>query len=382
MNRVWNDFEKKLDFYIAKKDKYTSENVKFLAQKMEDEIQDYHLKVTRINEVLTLLENKYEVKNSFLKNILSPYSNIFNLDDSEIINRMDYYIELFGSKELLFRLIKNDSWYFVDKSNKGIFYWNDMYYAKKKIDFIMMLFNIDYQSAKLFAINNIYYFNTSENFISDKINKYAEILEVDDEQIKKICLRYPNFFYNTVERLNDKVEGFSKCLNINQNEIKEIIVKYPPLLEKQITQFRNEIRVLKKISNQFIKIFTLYPYIIDCIDYNNLKLYADFSKIVDIEESFKYINDNIGYIEDVIIYTFEFNYYYFLIVKTSDEKYKLLNIGMKYDTSDKLTLENLSYFVFKDWIIFSLDLSSFEKYHIYDRIKEFFMLAGGYDNDL
>lgn len=362
MFNAWKNFDERIDGFLKRKMEY--KDCDFMLKALQKEIDEYLFLEKRINEVFKLLECQFKFNEELLKSIVLPDSNLFKLTNKEIILRFKYYIELFGSKEAFCKIVQNSSSFY---GNDKLFSWKDMYQAKKQIDWLKELFNLDENTIKCFIINNSYFFVKDPQRLINKIQNFAKILEVDIDTIKNICLYTPSGFCGcTVERLEEKIKGFSKIFGTSDKQTKEIFIKYPFLMRRQITTFKYCSSILRKYSKN-TSLMVEFPFLIDLLDYDKKICYGNFNNFDEFIENILFISNNIGAIKRAYTYTYKNKIFPFCIVKKENEKIECIALGCNKNISINKTSNIYKH---KDYVLPYYVIKNLKENYIENLIKE------------
>ena len=264
----------------------------------------------------------------FLKSIFLPSSDIFKLSDEEIVVRMDYWIKFFGDKTLFFEAVKNETIYHAGQYSVliGFFSKTNVSFASKRVKYLMENFNLSEKSVLHFIAYNIYYLEIKTSFFERKLSIYAELLSTDISTIKKMCIRYPSAFGSRIERLEEKIIGLSQAFTIDTEDAKKIMLKFPPLIEYQITQVRNFEIALSKLVDNCADVLYKHPYLINLFDTIEKKYYGLFDNFSELLADLDFIEQNIGNIEDIVVYDSK---YPMIVVNKSKFSYLVCCFGLK-----------------------------------------------------
>lgn len=368
MFRAWETFDEKLDKLLKKKLDYENSDFHsdFLLEKLQKEIEEYLFLEKRINEVFKLLQSQFKFSEEILKSIILPDSSLFKLSNKDIILRFKYYIELFGNKDLLCKVIKGLSCFY---GNDKLFSWKDMYQAKRQMDWIKEFFNLDEYSTRIFIINNTYFFAKEPKKLEQKIEDYAKILGVDVEVIKDICLFTPSGFYSsTTERLEEKVNRFSEIFKIDLNTTKKLFVKYPFLINNPITIYTKCFNILKHLSANASSLIVENPFIIDLLNYDEKTYCGNFDRFDDFIDNIKFIKQNIGEIIRAYSWIQNDKLFSFCIVKKSDNKIECVVFGLK--SGDVLNTNIDKFYLHNERIIPSYSLMNCKENYVENMLEE------------
>lgn len=329
MFQGWITFDERFDLYYAEYKRYKELGASDLMLENKKKcIDDYLYRDKRLKEIISLLYKRYKLTEEFVKSHFLPNSDIFNLSDEEIIFRMDYWIKFFRDKKLFFEAVRNETIYQACQYSvtTGFFSKKGISFANERLQYLMKAFGFNEKRALLFIADNIYYFEINVGFFEKKISEYAKLLSTDDSTIKKICVRYPSAFYTRVERLEEKIVGLAGAFSIDMGVAKNTMLKFPPLIEYNVTQIRNFQWILSKHTSNYANILIKYPYIINLFDTVKRKYYGLFDNFSDLLEDLDFVEQNIGIIEDLIVYDYRFP---ILLVKTFYFGYYTCCFGLK-----------------------------------------------------
>lgn len=184
----------------------------------------------------------------------------------------------------------------------------------------------------MFIADNIYYFEINVSFLEKKLSEYAELLSTDVLTIKKICVRYPSAFYSRVERVEEKIFGLADAFSIDIEVAKNVMLKFPPLIKYNMTQIRKFQLALSKYICDYKNILIKYPYMINLFDIVKRRYYGLFDNFSDLLADLDFVEQNIGTIEDVIVYDYKLP---ILLVKTFRFGYYTCCFGLKQYTPNK-----------------------------------------------
>lgn len=359
MFNAWVMFDEKLDRLIEKKRRF--EGFVFVQEQIKKEIDGYLFLEKRINEVFKLISTKFGFSKNDLKSMVLPSSYLFKLNNNEIVNRFNYYIELFGNKKLLSKVIFNSSCFY---GNDDLFRWEDMHIAKEQLDWLKDYFELDENSARLFAINNTYFFNKSPKSLKSKVKRFAEILNVDENTIKNLCKIYPSDFSgSTTKRLEEKIAGFARIFHTNIDRTKEIFVKYPFVIA-QIGQYK----LISSILSNHTSIFIKYPFIINLLDYDKKTYYGQFDSFEEFIENIEHINNNIGEIIRADTYVANGKKYSFCIVKKKNMEILCIAFGIRKESFFSSDMDCLEY---KNWAIPYRKIKKYSENNLDNVINQF-----------
>ena len=371
MFKEWELFKERLDnFYSQYMHLKNIETPDIILKIEKEKIDTYLFKDRQIKEILLFISKKFSVDIPFLKSIFLPDSNIFNLSKEEIVDRFKYYINLFGNKEIFFKIIKQETIYQAGfySVKTGLFSWEDKKEATNQLENIAKLFNLTKKQAILFAVNNVYYFDLDITFIKKKMQEYADILDTSTNVIKEICKVCPSAFYSRVARLQEKIVGFSKSFELDENIMKKMMLKYPPMIEYQITQIRQISKLLKSYSKNFTNTILNFPQIVDFIDIKSKSFIGDFDNLQQIERNLRFVFTNIG--EIINVYNFKSNPC--LMVKKFNGKFCIICLGLKTKKIKEELLKNYFHYDNEDWSIveFKFSLYDINKNESFGKILE------------
>jgi len=301
VNQSWIRFENKLDRLMNLKMKSEQNLVRygfdFRCDFYKKQIDEHILRDFKIRQIFGELEKKYDLSKAFLRDIFVPFYDFFDLEVNKAIEKFDYFVNIFGSVNLLCRFIKNERCSELFKI-KSIF-TTPIDIFEHKIDHLQTLFKLDRKQVILLIVDYPYYINITEKYLSSKIDKFSEILNTTKDVIIKNIIRFPHFLYTNPIRISQRLRGFAQIYNLTEETTKEIFLKYPLLVEFWISTHKQCHSFLKKISDP-VKIISKYPYIYNCL-YIDGVLRGEFDDLNQMLAIFDYISEKYGVIEDIEI---------------------------------------------------------------------------------
>lgn len=296
MKKIWEDFDNKLYTLLERKNK--NKDFTIMADIVQKDIDKYILEKERIKEVFKLLKKNYNLEIKFLKSIFSPKSNIFNLKDEDILLRFESYIKIFGNLELLCKVIKQESYYeYSIFTGKGFLFNSKKEDIEERIQKVANILGLTKEQTIIFMINNVYYLCTTPEYLTEKIECYAKLLNTNYETIRSLIVKKPDLITTAVPKLENRIEGLSEALGVDKIELSQIILKYPPFCRVWKSTLKEQIRVLNKLGIDKSAVIK-YPYLINLIDIKNHRIIWDIS-FEKIAYHFDYINNTIGEINEV-----------------------------------------------------------------------------------
>ena len=160
-----------------------NDSPKIIKESHQKLINRYMNRLERISNVFDILKEKYGLEQSYLKTILNPKSKLFNLKPEEIVDRFEFYTELFGSKDNFYNMIKKDSIYHCQfyAVDGGIFNWKNKQDSADKLEFIKSFYGLSHSQALEFIMDNIYYYNSDIDLL-DHILYIAEFFSSVDKE--------------------------------------------------------------------------------------------------------------------------------------------------------------------------------------------------------
>ena len=159
-------------------------NNKVLSSVDEQKIADYEIAENNIEKIATLLKHSIEET----KDIIPLHAYMVHCDFTEVLDKYQYFLQIFKSEKNLFNVIK---WDFIEAPlhYDGIFSYRKETILNK-INQLMNLFNIDIQGVlKLLEYSSSYLYMSNGKIIA-YIKELKNLFECSFEEMKKIYLFY------------------------------------------------------------------------------------------------------------------------------------------------------------------------------------------------
>ena len=259
-------------------------NNKVLSSVDEQKIADYEIAENNIEKIATLLKHSIEET----KDIIPVHAYMVHCDFTEVLDKYQYFLQIFKSEKNLFNVIK---WDFIEAPlhYDGIFSYRKETILNK-INQLINLFNIDIQGVlKLLEYSSSYLYMSNGKIIA-YIKELKNQFECSFEEMKKIYLFYPPIISISRSLFESRAQRMAVYFSKTRDEIIKMYKKYPPAMLVTPSDIESALRFKKnKTEDIKSKIFEM-PWAIDCITMEKDDEYCGFQSLEQLLEILQFLS--------------------------------------------------------------------------------------------